>query len=108
MRALSLLATGVRDQAGRLADNRKPRDRLHRFISHGERTQPEGVNSNMTKLNMIAMSLFARLQVLRSETGQAMVEYTLIVALLSIVAVVAIKAVGVDIGKAWTTVEKEF
>jgi Flp pilus assembly pilin Flp len=62
----------------------------------------------MTKLNTIALSLLARLQVLRSEAGQAMVEYTLIVALLSVVAVVAIKAVGVDIGKAWKTVEEEF
>jgi Flp pilus assembly pilin Flp len=62
----------------------------------------------MTKLDTIALSLLARLQMFRSEAGQAMVEYTLIVALLSVVAVVAIKAVGVDIGKAWKTVEEEF
>jgi Flp pilus assembly pilin Flp len=62
----------------------------------------------MTKLNTIALSLLTRLQMLRSEAGQAMVEYTLIIALLSVVAVVAIKAVGVDIGKAWKTVEEEF
>jgi Flp pilus assembly pilin Flp len=62
----------------------------------------------LDKLNTFALSLFARMQLVRSEAGQAMVEYTLIVALLSIVAIVAIKAVGVDIGKAWTKVETEF
>jgi Flp pilus assembly pilin Flp len=54
------------------------------------------------------LSLYARMRILRDDAGQAMVEYTLIVALLSVVAIVAIKAVGVDIGKAWETVEKEF
>ena len=76
-----------------------PRDRILR----------EGVNPNMLdKLNTFALSLFARMQVVRSEAGQAMVEYTLIVALLSIVAIVFIKAVGVDIEKAWEKVKTEF
>ena len=62
----------------------------------------------LNKLNTFALSLFARVQIVRSEAGQAMVEYTLIVALLSVVAIVAIKAVGVDIGNTWTTVEEHF
>jgi Flp pilus assembly pilin Flp len=62
----------------------------------------------LNNLNTLFLSFWARAQMLRDEAGQAMVEYTLIVALLSIVAIVAIKAVGVDIEKAWQTVEKEF
>ena len=62
----------------------------------------------LDRLNTFALSLFARVQIVRSETGQAMVEYTLIVALLTIVAIVAIKAVGVDIGNTWTSVEEHF
>jgi len=76
-----------------------PRDRILR----------EGVNRNMLdKLNTFALSLFARMQIVRSEAGQAMVEYTLIVALLSIGAIFFIKIVGGDIKKAWETIEKEF
>jgi Flp pilus assembly pilin Flp len=62
----------------------------------------------LNKLNSLFLSLYLRAHDLREEAGQAMVEYTLIVALLSIVAIVAIKAVGVDVKKAWETVEKEF
>jgi Flp pilus assembly pilin Flp len=62
----------------------------------------------LEKLNTLAMSVFARFQIVRSEAGQAMVEYTLIVALLSVVAVALIATVGGDIKSAWETVEKEF
>ena len=62
----------------------------------------------LDKLNTFALSLFARLQIVRSEAGQAMVEYTLIVALLSIGAIFFIKVVGGDIKEAWETVETEF
>ena len=62
----------------------------------------------LDKLNTFALWLFARMQIVRSEAGQAMVEYTLIVALLSIVAIVLIKTVGGDITKAWEKVETEF
>ena len=62
----------------------------------------------LDKLNTFALSLFARMQIVRSEAGQAMVEYTLIVALLSIVAIVLIKTVGGDITEAWKTIETEF
>ena len=46
----------------------------------------------LDKLNTFALSLFARLQIVRSEAGQAMVEYTLIVALLSIGAIFSSKS----------------
>ncbi len=62
----------------------------------------------LEKLNTLAMSVFARFQIVRSEAGQAMVEYTLIVALLSVVAVALIATVGGDIKEAWKTVETEF
>ena len=61
-----------------------------------------------TKINSLLLSLYARTQTLAREEGQAMVEYTLIVALLSVVAVVLIKEVGVDIKGAWNTVKTEF
>jgi Flp pilus assembly pilin Flp len=62
----------------------------------------------LDRLNTFALSLFARVQIVRSETGQAMVEYTLIVALLSVVAIFFIKTVGGDITEAWKTIETEF
>jgi Flp pilus assembly pilin Flp len=62
----------------------------------------------LNKLNTFALSLFARMQIVRSEAGQAMVEYTLIVALLSVVAIALIKFVGGDIQKAWEAVKTEF
>jgi Flp pilus assembly pilin Flp len=62
----------------------------------------------LEKLNTLAMSVFARIQIVRSEAGQAMVEYTLIVALISVVAVATIALVGGKIGAAWETIEKEF
>jgi Flp pilus assembly pilin Flp len=62
----------------------------------------------LDKLNTFALSLFARIQIVRSEAGQAMVEYTLIVALLSVLAIAFIKILGGDIKEAWKTVETEF
>lgn len=43
---------------------------------------------------------------LKSEDGQAMVEYGLIVALVSVVAVVALAAIGVHVNTAFTTVKE--
>jgi Flp pilus assembly pilin Flp len=42
----------------------------------------------------------------RGEDGQALVEYSLILALVSVAGIVALTAIGVDVGKALTTVEK--
>jgi len=49
------------------------------------------------------MNLVARLQVER-EDGQAMVEYGLILALVSVVAVVALTAIGANVNTAFGTV----
>lgn len=50
----------------------------------------------LTELNHFLVSLYSRLQVHREE-GQALVEYTLILALVSVVAVAALQALGTDI-----------
>jgi len=51
-----------------------------------------------TKLNHFATSLVTRAQLLREE-GQALVEYTLILALISVVAIALLTTVGGDIKK---------
>jgi Flp pilus assembly pilin Flp len=42
--------------------------------------------------------------VLRDEEGQGLIEYVLIAALISVVAIVAINLVGTNVGTMWTTV----
>jgi Flp pilus assembly pilin Flp len=49
-----------------------------------------------TKLNVFALSLYTRLQ-LKREEGQALVEYTLILALVSIAAIALLTELGTDI-----------
>jgi Flp pilus assembly pilin Flp len=49
-----------------------------------------------TKLNVLALSLYTRLQIKREE-GQALVEYTLILALVSIAAIALLTELGTDI-----------
>jgi Flp pilus assembly pilin Flp len=51
------------------------------------------------KLNQVVLSLVTRAQTLREETGQALVEYSLILALVSIVAIALLTTVGNDIQK---------
>ena len=60
-------------------------------------TLRKGVKSNM--LNVIkhfATSLMARVR-LASEEGQAMVEYSLILALISVAAILALTTIGTDV-----------
>jgi pilus assembly protein Flp/PilA len=49
-----------------------------------------------TELNRFALMLISRVQV-RREEGQALVEYTLILALISVVAIVALTTIGNDV-----------
>ena len=49
-----------------------------------------------TKLNGFALALATRVQIQREE-GQALVEYTLILALISIVAITVLTNIGTDI-----------
>jgi Flp pilus assembly pilin Flp len=54
-----------------------------------------------TELNNLVLSLYARAiqakDVLTREEGQALVEYTLILALISVVSIVVLKTVGLDV-----------
>jgi Flp pilus assembly pilin Flp len=43
--------------------------------------------------------------VLRDEEGQGLIEYVLIAALISVVAIIAITAVGGDVSRYWNTVD---
>ncbi len=57
----------------------------------------EGVNRNMwSKLNQAVLSLMTRVQI-RKEEGQALVEYALILALISVVAIGALTAIGTNV-----------
>jgi pilus assembly protein Flp/PilA len=58
-----------------------------------------------TKLNHLVLSLVTRAQVMREE-GQALVEYTLILALVSIVAIALLTTIGGDIQKVLEEVVK--
>jgi len=58
-----------------------------------------------TELNRFALSLYTRAQIKKDE-GQALVEYTLILALVSIVAITVLTNIGGAIVKKLETVEK--
>jgi Flp pilus assembly pilin Flp len=65
--------------------------------AYGLRTEWEGVKSHMlNELNRLVLSLYTRAQ-LGKENGQALVEYTLILALVSIVAIGALTLLGTNI-----------
>jgi Flp pilus assembly pilin Flp len=66
-----------------------------------------GGESNMwTELNRLVLSLYARAQMNKDE-GQALVEYTLILALVSVVAITALTGLGTAIVKELETVTKK-
>jgi Flp pilus assembly pilin Flp len=60
-----------------------------------------------TKLNSLAASLMIRVQ-LKREEGQALVEYTLILALISVVAVATLTTLGKDVLKELEKVVEKF
>ncbi len=49
-----------------------------------------------TELNQLVLSLYTRAQITK-EDGQALVEYTLILALISVVAITVLTNIGTDI-----------
>jgi pilus assembly protein Flp/PilA len=53
----------------------------------------------LNEIKNFATSLWARVMVVREE-GQAMVEYSLILALISVVAILALTTIGEDVVKA--------
>lgn len=61
----------------------------------------------MQLINNFVMNLIARIQEAREESGQTLVEYGLIVALLSIAAIAILSTVGDDIVDVFTTVSSE-
>jgi pilus assembly protein Flp/PilA len=56
------------------------------------------------RINLWALSLVARVQAVREEDGQAMVEYALILALVSVVAAAVLKITGTDIKNILTNI----
>jgi Flp pilus assembly pilin Flp len=60
-----------------------------------------------TKLNSVVASLMIRVQ-LKREEGQALVEYTLILALISVVAVATLTTLGQDVLKELEKVVEKF
>jgi len=57
-----------------------------------------------TELNRLALSLYTRAQI-KKEEGQALVEYTLILALISVVAIAVLTNIGTEIVEKLETVE---
>ena len=51
----------------------------------------------LEKLTIWASKSFARIEGLRSEEGQALVEYALILALIAVVSIAALTALGVNV-----------
>jgi pilus assembly protein Flp/PilA len=51
----------------------------------------------LEKLTLWTMKSFARLEELRSEEGQALVEYGLILALVAVVCILALQALGTSV-----------
>jgi Flp pilus assembly pilin Flp len=58
------------------------------------------------KLNHLALSLIARVQLMK-EDGQALVEYSLILALISVVAIGALILVGEDVEKVFGKIAED-
>ena len=58
----------------------------------------------LEKLTHWAIKSFARLEELRSEEGQALVEYALILALIAVVSIAALTTLGVNVAAQLTAI----
>jgi pilus assembly protein Flp/PilA len=58
----------------------------------------------LEKLTLWTMKSFARLEELRSEEGQALVEYGLILALVAVVCIVALQLLGTNVAAQLTAI----
>ena len=59
-----------------------------------------------SKLNQLALSLVARVQLIKEE-GQALVEYSLILALIAVAAIAALVLLGEDVTKVFEKITTE-
>jgi pilus assembly protein Flp/PilA len=58
----------------------------------------------MERINLWTSRLVGRVQAVREEDGQAMVEYALILALVSIAALVILQTLGSDVSNVFTSI----
>jgi pilus assembly protein Flp/PilA len=58
----------------------------------------------MERINLWTSRLVGRVQAVRAEDGQAMVEYALILALVSIAALVILQTLGSDVSNVFTSI----
>lgn len=58
----------------------------------------------LEKLTLWTMKSFARLEELRSEEGQALVEYGLILALVAVVCIIALQTLGTNVAAQLTAI----
>ncbi len=85
--------------------------RLQRSGPHTTATRCTGVvrrESWETETNVLVSLEFMLAKygiVLRDEEGQGLIEYVLIAALISVVAIITIRAVGTDVQTYWTRVD---
>jgi Flp pilus assembly pilin Flp len=61
----------------------------------------------MQMLENVFQALAARVEVARAETGQALIEYALIISLIALVAIAALQTTGNDISSILNTIASE-
>jgi len=61
----------------------------------------------MQKIRNVFQALAARVEVARAESGQALIEYALIISLIALVAIAALQTTGNDISSILNTIAGE-
>lgn len=61
----------------------------------------------MQNISNVFQALAARVEVARAETGQALIEYALIISLIALVAIAALQTTGNDISSILNTIAGE-